>query len=91
MNIRSHIFVSGKVQGVFFRSSTKEKAKKLGLTGWVRNLADGRVEALLEGGKDKVEEMILWCREGPEYAVVRNVEVLSEEYTGEFNGFAVRY
>ncbi len=58
MKIRVHIFVSGKVQGVFFRSSTRDKAKHLGLTGWVRNLEDGRVEAVLEGDKEHIEKMV---------------------------------
>lgn len=55
---RAHIFVSGRVQGIFFRSSTQKKARELGLTGWVRNLQDGRVEAVFEGEKDKIEKMI---------------------------------
>ncbi len=91
MNIRAHVFVSGKVQGVFFRSGAKDRAKELGLTGWVRNLKDGRVEAIFEGEKEKVEKMVEWCRKGPEYAIVKNVEVIPEEYAGEFNGFVQRY
>ena len=87
MNSRVHIFVSGKVQGVFFRSSTKYMAEKLGLSGWVRNLADGRVEAIFEGNKEAVEKMVGWCRKGPEYARVTGIEVVAEDHTGEFNGF----
>ncbi len=90
MNIRVHIFISGKVQGVFFRSSTKDKAEELGISGWVRNLADGRVEAVFEGKEGSVKRMIEWCREGPEYARVKDVGVVSENYTGEFEGFALR-
>ncbi len=87
---RVHVFVSGKVQGVFFRSSTKDKAQELGLSGWVRNLADGRVEALFEGKKEVVEKMIEWCKNGPEFARVTGVEVIAEDYKGEFNGFLLQ-
>jgi uncharacterized Zn finger protein len=89
MNIRVHIFVSGKVQGVFFRSSTRDKAKHLGLTGWVRNLEDGRVEAVLEGEKESIENMVDWARKGPELALVQDVEVIPEKYSGEFTEFEV--
>ncbi len=91
MNIRVHIFVSGKVHGVFFRSSTKEKAQELGITGWVRNLTDGRVEALFEGEKGDVEKIVEWAGRGPEYARVEYVEIMHEKYTGEFKEFVVRY
>ncbi len=90
MDTRVHIFISGKVQGVFFRSSTKSKAEELGLTGWVRNLADGRVEAVFEGEEGNVEKMVQWCRKGPQYARVEDVEAISEEYKGEFNSFTLR-
>jgi len=91
MKIRAHIFVSGKVQAVFFRSSTRDKALELGIAGWVRNLDDGRVEAVFEGKQENVEKMVEWCRRGPQYAQVENVEVVPEEYKEEFKGFAVRY
>ncbi len=91
MKARTHIFVSGKVQGVFFRSSTEEKAQEIGVTGWVRNLADGRVEAIFEGEQKKVEELVHWCKKGPQYAVVDSVEVIPENYKGEFPGFIIRY
>lgn len=90
MDTRVHIFISGKVQGVFFRSSTKSKAEELGLTGWVRNLADGRVEAVFEGEEGNVEKMVQWCRKGPQYARVEDVEAIWEEYKGEFNSFTLR-
>ncbi|MFZ3166495.1 MAG: acylphosphatase [Candidatus Methanoperedens sp.] len=90
MNTRVHVFVSGKVQGVFFRSSTKDIAKNLGLFGWVRNLADGRVEAVFEGKKEAVEKMLDWCKVGPEYAKVMEVEVVPEDYKGEFREFLLR-
>ncbi len=90
MNIRVHVFISGRVQGVFFRSSTKGKAEELGISGWVRNLSDGRVEAVFEGEEGSVKRMVEWCRKGPEYAWVDDVEVMSENYSGEFEGFALR-
>lgn len=86
---RAHVYISGRVQGVFFRSSTEEKAFELGIKGWVRNLRDGRVEAVFEGEKEKVEEMLRWCHEGPPYARVANVEITWEEYKGEFRSFGV--
>ncbi|MFA4936579.1 MAG: acylphosphatase [Candidatus Methanoperedens sp.] len=90
MNIRVRVFISGIVQGVFFRSSTKDKAEELGITGWVRNLADGRVEAIFEGDKENVEKIVEWCRKGPEYARVSDVGVIPEQYRGEFSGFLLR-
>jgi len=91
MHVRAHVYISGRVHGVFFRSSTEEKAFELGIKGWVRNLRDGRVEAVFEGEKEKVEEMLRWCHEGPPYARVTNVEVKWEEYKGEFSSFGVAY
>ena len=90
MNYRVHVFVSGKVQGVFFRSGTKEMAEYLGLSGWVRNLADGRVEAVFEGNKDDVAKMVMWCRKGPESAKVTGIEVIEEDHKGEFRDFLLR-
>ena len=86
---RVHIFVSGRVQGVFFRRSIKNKAVKLGLTGWVKNLADGRVEAVFEGDKDKIEEIIMWAKRGSFLAKVENLEVIRENYDGEFQSFKI--
>ncbi len=90
-NIQAHVLISGRVQGVFFRSNTKDKAGKLGLTGWVRNLPDGRVEAVFEGEKEKVKEMIEWCRKGPRFANVRKIDVEFERASNEFTGFEIRY
>ena len=90
MNTRVHVFISGKVQGVFFRSGTRDMAKNLGLFGWIRNLADGRVEAVFEGKKDAIEKMLEWCKIGPEYARVMDVEVVPEDYKGEFREFLHR-
>ena len=89
--IRAHVFVKGKVQGVFFRANTRNKAQELGITGWVRNLPDGRVEAIFEGEKQKVEEIIEWTKRGSPIARVEGVEVEFEEYKGEFNDFEIRY
>jgi acylphosphatase len=88
---RAHIFVSGIVQGVGFRWSMQWMARRLGVKGWVRNLPDGRVEAVLEGPRDRVEELIDWAKRGPSWAVVEGVEVRWEEYRGEFTDFEIRY
>lgn len=88
---RVRILVSGRVQGVFFRAYTKEEAEKRGIKGWVRNLPDGRVEALFEGEDKAVEEMIQWCHKGSPSAVVTKVEVIEEPFTGEFQDFQIRY
>ncbi|HID93146.1 MAG TPA: acylphosphatase [bacterium (Candidatus Stahlbacteria)] len=88
---RVHIFVSGMVQGVFFRANTRDKANSLGINGWVRNLPDGRVEVVAEGEEEKLKELISWCYHGVPYARVDNVEVKWEEYKGEFETFSIRY
>jgi len=91
LKIRAHVLVSGRVQGVFFRSETQDEAVRHGLTGWVRNLPDGRVEAVFEGEKDRVDELIEFCRRGPPGARVTRVEVTWSDYTGEFKSFSIRY
>lgn len=88
---RVRVYISGKVQGVFFRAYTKEEADKLGIKGWVRNLPDGRVEALFEGPAEAVEEMIKWCHRGSPSSKVTSVEVEEEPYRGEFKDFSIRY
>ena len=80
--IRVHVFVAGKVQGVGYRYSTRSRAKELGLSGWVRNLPDSRVEAVFEGAQDVVKQMISWCHSGPPGAVVENVVVEYEKLEG---------
>jgi acylphosphatase len=80
--------VHGRVQGVFFRVETRDRARSLGLTGWVRNCADGAVEAVFEGERERVESMIDWCRRGPSGARVESVDVKWEEAAGEL-GFTV--
>jgi acylphosphatase len=79
---RAHVYVSGDVQGVFFRYETRERARTRGLAGWVRNLPDGRVEAVFEGPEDAVKAMLDWCRQGPSGARVTEVEVTNEEPEG---------
>jgi len=88
---RAHVFVSGRVQGVFFRSETQREANRRNVGGWVQNLPDGRVEATFEGEKDDVERLIEFCRRGPSGARVTRIEVRWERYTGEFKGFRVLY
>jgi len=88
---RVHLYISGLVQGVFFRANTKERAISLGLTGWVRNLPDGRVEVVAEGEEEKLKELVKWCHKGPPAARVKMVEVSWEEYHGEFEDFQIRY
>ena len=91
MKARAHVFVSGRVQGVFFRQNTLKRAKNLGLFGWVRNTEDGRVEAVFEGDKEKIEKIIEWMKVGPLLAKVERVEVLWEDYKGEFEDFEIKY
>ncbi len=84
---RVHVFVSGIVQGVFFRQKTKQQAEKLSVNGWVRNLPDGRVEAVFEGEEAAVKQLEEFCHHGPPSAVVTNVDSMWETYRGEFSGF----
>jgi acylphosphatase len=86
---RAHVFVSGLVQGVFFRAETSRLARSRGLAGWVRNLPDGRVEAVLEGPGQAVASMLEWMRDGPRGAAVSSVEVSWEDPEGE-RSFRVR-
>jgi acylphosphatase len=87
---RAHVFVSGTVQGVYFRATTRDEARDRGVDGWVQNLDDGRVEAVFEGPEEVVEELIDFCHEGSDAAEVENVEIEYEESQGE-NGFRVRW
>jgi len=88
---RAHVLVSGRVQGVFFRDGARRKARDLNLKGWVRNLPDGRVEALFEGDPAAVEEMLRWCAEGPPDARVEDVAVERDPATDKpLSGFEVR-
>ncbi|MGV9170242.1 MAG: acylphosphatase [Promethearchaeia archaeon] len=91
MKRKAHVFISGRVQGVFFRATTKRKARRRGVNGWVKNLRDGRVEAVFEGEEEKVKEMIQFCHHGPRSARVEDVEVSWKDYTGAFENFSIRY
>jgi len=88
---RAHIFVSGQVQGVFFRDNTRRWASSLGLTGWVRNLSDGRVEAVAEGEKESIDNLISRLEEGPPHAVVEGVDVSWEGFKSEFEDFKITW
>ncbi|MDX6380400.1 MAG: acylphosphatase [Rubrobacteraceae bacterium] len=87
---RVHVLVSGRVQGVAFRDSTRSQAEQLGLNGWVRNTEDGRVEAIFEGEPEAVRQMVEWCESGPSSADVDDVSVEQETPSGDFSGFEVR-
>ncbi len=86
---RVHIFVSGKVQGVYYRQNTLQKAQELDIRGWVRNLSDGRVESIMEGSKVNIDKMLAWCKEGPADAKVEEVKIIDEEYKKEFSTFDI--
>ena len=87
---RAHVFISGRVQGVYYRANTRDTAREMGVDGWVRNLEDGRVEAVFEGDPAAVESMVEWCHEGSPRADVSDVEVEHHEPQGE-DGFEIRY
>ena len=90
-NQRIRIIVTGKVQGVFFRQSLKIKAKQNDIFVWVKNLKDGRVEAILEGDEEKINRIIEWAHGGPANARVEDVEIQNEKFIGEFSKFDVLY
>ncbi len=92
---RAHLFISGLVQGVYFRGNIRSKAGELRLTGWVKNLPDGSVEAVFEGSGKSIKDMVEWCRQGYKSfmsrARVDRVKMLSEEFKGEFASFSIRW
>ncbi len=88
MVVRKHVFVKGKVQGVSFRYYTKREADLKDVSGWVKNLSDGRVEAVFEGSEENVEKMVEWCRTGPDLASVEDIDVRKEQAKGE-DGFSI--
>ncbi len=90
-NQRMRIIVTGKVQGVFFRQALKVMAKKNNIFGWVKNLTDGRVEAILEGDEENVSRLVEWSHGGPANARVEDVEIRNEKFSGEFSKFDVLY
>jgi acylphosphatase len=89
--VRARVIVGGRVQGVFYRYTTQEVAHRLSVFGWVKNRWDGTVEAVFEGERERVEEMIEWCRKGPPGAQVQSVDIQWEECVGEFDQFSVTY
>jgi len=91
MNSRVSVVISGRVQGVWFRASTKQKAEELGITGCVKNTVDGDVEAIFEGEEELIREMLDWCRSGSSYAKVTDVKVNPGKYVGEFDEFSIVY
>ena len=92
MKKQIHVIISGRVQGVWFRASTKEKADQLGLAGWVKNTNDGKVEAIFEGEEKLVQEMLNWCHRGPQLANVENVETIKQQKPSDvFDGFSIIY
>jgi len=86
---RVHVFISGKVQGVYFRDYTRREAEKLGIVGWVRNLPDGRVEAVFEGQEEQLQKMLSWCRQGSPRSIVDEVEVIRETREENFKDFRI--
>ena len=88
---RAHVFISGRVQGVSFRWYTQRNAQQSGLTGQVRNLWDGRVEAVFEGPEPLVQQAVAWCRHGETPARVENIDVTYEEAGGEFKSFRITW
>jgi acylphosphatase len=88
---RVRVYISGYVQGVFFRGATKRFAAGLNLTGWVRNTDDGKVEAVFEGDDAAIDKMIAWCKSGPPAAKVEKVTTAEEHYTGGFTDFSIKH
>lgn len=91
MKASCHLLIAGYVQGVFFRAGTREIANSLSLSGWVRNLANGRVEVQAEGEMEDLQRLIEWARKGPKGAKVSDLKVEYGDFTGAFDGFKIRY
>jgi len=87
--IRAHVTIQGRVQGVFFRVETRRAARGYGVSGWVQNLPDGSVEAVMEGTRRQVEQLVDWCRKGPPHARVDKMDVRWKSATGEFHSFNI--
>jgi acylphosphatase len=87
--VRAHVIITGRVQGVSFRAYARDRARAAGVEGWIRNLSDGRVEAVFEGTRPAVQRMVSWCYSGPALAAVEKVELRWEEPTGTEGGFAI--
>ncbi len=88
MTQRLHAYISGRVQGVWYRASTEKKAISLKLNGWVRNLSDGRVELVAEGQQQLLQQLLDWCYQGPELAEVSGIDFQWLEATNEFSDFS---
>jgi acylphosphatase len=88
--VRAHLLITGIVQGVGYRWSCQRAAQGIGVTGWVRNLPDGRVEAVAQGTREQVEQLIKWCYRGPEEARVSDIAVAYEEAAETFQDFGIR-
>ena len=91
MKTNVHVKISGRVQGVWFRANTKQKAEQLGVVGWVKNTPDGCVEAIFEGEEKLVKEMLEWCNHGPPLAKIDNVEIKNQNPTDAFDEFSIKY
>ena len=89
--VRKHVYLSGRVQGVGFRAFTMRTAQQLNVNGWVKNLSDGRVEAILTGSEEKVDKMLEQVKQGPSFAKVDDIEIREEDYQGQYDKFEVRY
>jgi acylphosphatase len=90
-NICAEVVIHGLVQGVNFRAGTRREAERLGVRGWVRNLPDGSVQAVIEGEKKMVEQLLGWCHKGPPGARVTKVDISWNPYSGEYKAFDIRY
>jgi len=90
-NIRVRLIIKGRVQGVWFRDSTRREALKFGVSGWVKNRSDGHVEALLEGPEDRVKQLMVWCHHGPPNASVSGVDETQEAWQGTYDSFDIVY
>jgi acylphosphatase len=89
VKVRAHVIVSGRVQGVFFRQTTQLKAQSLGVKGWIKNLFDGRVEAIFQGEENAIKELVDFSRKGPRGALVTDFSVDWEAFANEFNDFKI--
>jgi len=89
--VRAHVLIAGRVQGVGFRAYMRDKARAAGVEGWVRNLADGRVEAVFEGTRPAVQRLVSWCYSGPAHAEVEKVELTWQAPTRREGGFAIAW
>ncbi|ACL69599.1 acylphosphatase [Halothermothrix orenii] len=89
--VKKHVYISGRVQGVGFRSFLKSNAARIGINGWVKNLPDGRVEAVFAGEKEKVARILQLAKEGPAWARVDNIEEEDQPYKNDYNGFKIKF